>query len=191
MTSPVARGGLASEDAVERTGAPPARDGMSRNTCRLGGVYQLMATCITCGDELHPDRAEKYDYCMKPDCQRRNAKGLTIVAVGVNKAADQYQALNERTREELATGRYRDASAPARTVTDVGPRRQSSAKSTGNRAEKRPAIRTRSRRPWTRSQQNLAVLYNEQGLAPDEIAAKLGVSRYLATQMVLAARPSR
>jgi hypothetical protein len=31
---------------------------------------------------------------------------LTIAAVGVNKAADQYLVLDERAREELAAGRY-------------------------------------------------------------------------------------
>jgi len=31
-------------------------------------------------------------------------------------------------------------------------------------------------------------LYNEQGLRPDEIAAKLGVSTYTANQIILAAR---
>jgi DNA-binding CsgD family transcriptional regulator len=41
---------------------------------------------------------------------------------------------------------------------------------------------------WTPKQERLALLYNEQGLRPDEIAAKLGISRHLATQIVLAAR---
>ena len=30
-----------------------------------------MATCVTCGVELHPERAEKYDYCTGPDCRAR------------------------------------------------------------------------------------------------------------------------
>jgi hypothetical protein len=47
-----------------------------------------MAQCITCGSELHPERADKYNYCMARECQEKNAKGLTMVAVGVNKAAD-------------------------------------------------------------------------------------------------------
>ena len=40
-----------------------------------------MANCVTCGKELHPERAEKYDYCNDPDCRERNARGLAIVAV--------------------------------------------------------------------------------------------------------------
>jgi hypothetical protein len=66
-----------------------------------------MATCITCHDELDPERAERYDYCTKSQCRERNARGLQIVAVGVNKAADQFVALTERTKKELAAGRYK------------------------------------------------------------------------------------
>jgi hypothetical protein len=44
-----------------------------------------MPQCITCGSELHPERAKKYNYCMAPECQKKNLKGLTMVAVGVNK----------------------------------------------------------------------------------------------------------
>jgi hypothetical protein len=67
-----------------------------------------MYNCITCGSELHPQRAAKYDYCMSPECQEKNAKGLTMVAVGVNKAAEQYMILDEQTRDDLASGKYRD-----------------------------------------------------------------------------------
>ncbi len=49
-----------------------------------------MPQCVTCGCELHPERALKYNYCMTRECQDKNAKGLTMVAVGVNKAAEQY-----------------------------------------------------------------------------------------------------
>ena len=37
-----------------------------------------MAQCITCGSELHPDRAKKYNYCMAPECQEKNLKGLVL-----------------------------------------------------------------------------------------------------------------
>ena len=68
----------------------------------------IMAQCITCGTELHPERAQKYSYCMAPECQEKNAKGLTMVAIGMNKAADELMILDERTAEDLATGKYRD-----------------------------------------------------------------------------------
>src|SRR5215475_15088750 len=67
-----------------------------------------MAQCITCGTELHPERAQKYNYCMAPECQEKNAKGLTMVAVGMNKAAEEFMILDEGTREDLASGKYRD-----------------------------------------------------------------------------------
>ena len=67
-----------------------------------------MAHCVTCGNELHPERAEKYDYCTKRECREQNAKPLTVVSVGVNKAADQYLILNDRTKGDLAAGRYQD-----------------------------------------------------------------------------------
>ena len=67
-----------------------------------------MAQCITCGIELHPERAQKYNYCMARECQEKNAKGLTIVSMGMNKAADEIMILDEDTREDLASGKYRD-----------------------------------------------------------------------------------
>src|SRR5438552_18912511 len=67
-----------------------------------------MAQCITCGTELHPERAQKYNYCMAPACQEKNAKGLTMVAIGMNKAADELVILDEHTREALANGKYQD-----------------------------------------------------------------------------------
>jgi hypothetical protein len=146
-----------------------------------------MAQCITCGTELHPERALKYDYCMAPECQEKNAKGLTMVAVGMNKAADELMILDEKTRENLASGKYRDqrrgsfgpaapAPGPTRSAQPAQPSRRP-------RPARRPAAR-----PWTAKQERLALLYNEQGLRPDEIADKLGVSSYLATQIILAAK---
>jgi hypothetical protein len=156
-----------------------------------------MPRCVTCGAELHPERAEKYSYCMKPECQEKNAKGLTMVAVGVNKSAEQYLILDDSTREELASGKYHDqrrgsfgpqaprppAAAPARPARPAGVPRPARPARAGA-----PAARTAPRRPWSRKQEKLALLYNEQGLRPDEIAQKLGVSRYLVTQIILAVK---
>ena len=144
-----------------------------------------MYNCITCGSELHPERAAKYDYCMSPECQEKNAKGLTMVAVGVNKAAEQYMILDEQTRDDLASGKYRDqrrgffgrpGASPAPPKRPAGTPRP-------------PAQPARPRRqPWTKSQERLALLYNEQGLKPDEIARKLGLTPYLVTQIILNTR---
>ena len=74
----------------------------------MSGTETSMTKCITCGDELHPERAMKYDYCLKPECQAKNLKGLTMVAVGVNKSAEQYLLLDEDTKADLARGKYHD-----------------------------------------------------------------------------------
>src|SRR5580704_15057732 len=67
-----------------------------------------MDKCVTCGRELHPERARKYNYCMSPECQAKNLKGLTMVAVGVNKSAEQYLLLDDETKADLADGKYHD-----------------------------------------------------------------------------------
>ena len=189
-------------------------------------------TCVTCGAELHPERAKKYDYCMAPDCQAKNLKGLTMVAVGVNKSAEQYLLLDEDTKTELAEGKYHDQrrgsfgvpasspaaaspgapagpaqaapaqAAPAQTPAEpahTGPAQATPAQGPGSQrpgsrrpaapaSASRPRTASQPRQPGTPSQRRLAVLYNQQGLRPDEIARKLGLSRYEVTQIILAAR---
>jgi hypothetical protein len=199
--------------------------------------------CVTCGDDLHPERAKKYNYCMKPECQAKNLKGLTMVAVGVNKSAEQYMLLDDDTKADLARGKYHDQrrgtfgqpeSAPGQPETarpaTPGPAKASDATasaspattgraSTGRPSAGRPSAGRASadrasagrasaaagraarpqpapahrppRLPGTASQRRLAVLYNQQGLRPDEIARKLGLSRYDVTQIILAAKSPR
>jgi len=149
-----------------------------------------VAQCITCGAELHPERAQKYDYCMTPECQKANAKGLTMVAIGMNKAAEEFLILDDRTREDLASGKYRDqrrgSFGPAAALPDAS----SAPSPAARRVPPRPrrAAPPPAPPPWTRSQERLALLYNEQGLRPAEIAGKLGVSPRLVTQIILAAK---
>ena len=151
-----------------------------------------MAKCITCGTELHPERARKYNYCMAPDCQERNAKGLTMVAIGMNKAADEFMILDDSTREDLASGKYRDqrrgsfgppAPTPRAGAAAASAARRASAPSNAARTPAAPV-----RKPWSRSQEKLALLYNEQGMRPAEIASKLGISSHLVTQIILTAK---
>jgi hypothetical protein len=155
--------------------------------------------CVTCGAELHPERAKKYDYCMSRECQEKNAKGLTMVAVGVNKAAEQYLILDEDTKEELASGKYHDqrrgsfgtsgTSAPspgAARADSVGPAAKRARRTPAPAAKTAP--RQAARPPWTDKQRRLALLYNEQGLRPGEIAEKLGLSTYAVTQIILTSR---
>jgi hypothetical protein len=141
-----------------------------------------MSTCVTCGDELHPERAERYDYCTKPECRERNARGLTMVAVGVNKAADQFVVLDERTEREMAGGRYKKQPKA------LGASRPASRAPSGRVATRgsRPAPSPSSpRRPWSEAQENLAVVYRGMGMRPDQIAEKLGVSPWFVTQILL------
>ena len=165
----------------------------------------FVAQCVTCGSELHPERAEKYDYCMAPECQEKNLKALTMVAVGVNKSAEQYLLLDEETKDELARGKYRDqrrgsfgtstpsspAGSPARAAAPDRPARRAQPPQP-QPAQPRPAQpRSAPRdipRPWSKSQEKLALLYNEQGKRPDEIAQKLGLSTYLVSQIILSSR---
>jgi hypothetical protein len=162
-------------------------------------VADEMATCITCGIQLHPERAERYNYCLALACQEENATGLTMVAVGVNKSAEQYEILDERTRQAMAEGRYHDqrrasfGSAPTSTDRDAGAAPAPEGHRTVARTQPKsaPTRRTPVRRPWTRKQENLALIYHEQGMRPDEIATKVGLSRYTVTQIILGARPPR
>jgi hypothetical protein len=179
-----------------------------------------VAQCITCGAELHSDRAKKYDYCLAPECQEKNFKGLTMVAVGMNKAADELMILDEETRANLASGKWRDQRRGTYGSAEDMPRGRAAGSSAGGSpaatseaatsvaAATTPAGRTRAARswagrapvaqeparrspappPWTRSQEKLALLYNQQGLRPAEIAQKLGVSSHLVTQIILATK---
>ena len=146
---------------------------------------------------------------MAPECQEKNLKGLTLVAVGVNKSAEQYMLLDDETRDELARGKYHDqrrasfgtsvASPPGPTVPPQ-PRRPEPRQAPSRPTRVPPARRDRPasrsppeprpapRRPWSKSQEKLALLYNEQGRRPEEIADKLGLSTYLVSQIILSSR---
>jgi hypothetical protein len=150
-----------------------------------------MAQCVTCGTALHPERAEKYNYCTRRECREQNAKPLTIAAVAVNKSADQYLVLNERTREDLAAGRYQDRRKSSSVTDGPAPERArtpSPARRSGPRPVRRAPGPRQPRRSWTKPQEDLALIYSAQGMRPDEIAERLGVSRYTATQMILAGK---
>jgi hypothetical protein len=151
---------------------------MSRREHRrlLPALQWSMARCVTCGSQLHPERAARYDHCTRPECRRRNAKALRLQAVGVNKAADQYKVVDE--------------GAPVQAPGDDAIRRVDF----GDRRGRAP---TRARpgghpappaRQWTDAQQDLAVVWNAGGMRPDQIAGKLGLGTQVVIQMLLAAK---
>jgi hypothetical protein len=145
---------------------------------------------------LHPERAQKYNYCMAPECQEKNLKGLTMVAVGVNKSAEQYLLLDDQTKDELASGKFADqrrgsfgTSVPSGGPVSAGPAAKGSSHPARRRpSRRRPAAPSAPRRPWTKSQEKLALLYNEQGRRPEEIASKLGLSTYTVSQIILGSK---
>ena len=148
----------------------------------------MLARCVTCGTQLHPERAEKYDYCTKAGCQAKNARSLTIASVGVNKAADQFVILDARTQKEMAGGRYQD---PRRATfishTQPRPRGRGSPKAPP------PAGVTRgSEQPvesWTEAQQNLALALHITGRKTlDEIADRLRLRPDTVAKMIVAAK---
>jgi len=42
--------------------------------------------------------------------------------------------------------------------------------------------------PWSKSQEKLTLLYNEQGRRPKEIADKLGLTPYIVAQIILTSK---
>ena len=76
-----------------------------------------------------------------------------------------------------ATSRKACSSRTAPAATKPGPR-------PGRRTPAPP----QPRRFWTKAQEDLALVYSDRGMRPDEIAERLGVSRYTATQMILAGK---
>jgi cell pole-organizing protein PopZ len=147
-----------------------------------------LVRCVTCGTELHPERAEKYDYCTKAGCQAKNARSLTIAAVGVNKAADQYVILDERTQEEMAGGRYQDArrASPISPAQPRSPRRRTEKPGTPGGVLHRSE---RAAESWTEAQQNLALALHITGRKTlDEIAERLSVRPDTVAKMIVAAK---
>jgi DNA-directed RNA polymerase subunit N (RpoN/RPB10) len=144
--------------------------------------------CVTCGTVLHPERAEKYDYCTKADCQAKNARSLTIASVGVNKAADQYVILDERTQRDMAGGRYQDPRR-ATSISHARPR----PRGRGNQKAAEPAgVISSTEQPaesWTEAQQNLALALHITGRKTlEEIADRLGLRPNTIAKMIVDAK---
>ncbi len=127
-----------------------------------------MATCTICGDELHPERAEKYDYCTQRSCVERGAKAVRIASVGVNKAADQFVVLDERTEREMAKGRFKKE--PEATGTPRRRPRTPPAHTPAAVPEVVPTSSVRPSRPrWSPAQERLALTYRAMGMTPEQI----------------------
>jgi hypothetical protein len=84
--------------------------------------------------------------------------------------------------------------SPPGTTAPAQPRRPEPRQAPSRPTRSRPTqarptqARPAPRRPWSKSQEKLALLYNEQGRRPEEIADKLGLSTYLVSQIILTSR---
>jgi hypothetical protein len=148
-----------------------------------------VANCVTCGEELHPERAEKYDYCTKADCRGRNARPRPIVSIGMNKAADQFLVLDDRTSDEMQRGRYRDSGRTA--AGRLGHRRSASSSDPATSSNRRPVTARSSddEETWTKDEQNLALAYEITGRLPiEEVARRLGRDQATVARMLVAAK---
>jgi len=114
----------------------------------------------------------------------------------VNKSAEQYLILDEQTKDELASGKFADqrrgsfgTSVPSASPPEAAAGRPAPAQPVRRRpAPPRPGTSRAGRPAWTKSQEKLALLYNGQGLRPEEIAQKLRLSTYTVTQIILSSR---
>ena len=141
-----------------------------------------LSTCVTCRNELDPERAEKYDYCIRPECQAENARGLTMVAVSVNKASDQFEVLTERVKDEMAGGAYHDARRRTFAGHVVSPSRRPHIRQTPEQAPERDAQATES---WTDAQLERALSMHFTGRKSDrEIAERLGLRERTVSKMI-------
>ena len=148
-----------------------------------------MATCVTCQNELDPERAEKYDYCTRPACQAENARGLTMVAVGVNKASDQFAIANDKVKDEMAAGRYQDARRRTFAGHERSPSRRAPAERSQDQTPKRAPEATES---WTDAQLERALSMHFTGRKSDrEIAERLGLRERTVAKMIAAGYSTR
>lgn len=111
---------------------------------------------------------------------------MTIVSVGVNKAADQYVILDERTKDEMARGKYQD---PRRGSFGEFERPRSRPASTheAGRPERAPSAEPPNE-SWSKYQQDRALAMHITGRKPIvEIARRLGLSEHTVGKMLSAA----
>jgi hypothetical protein len=120
--------------------------------------------CVGCGNPLHPER--RYPYCTAPACVAAHYVPVQVMAVGVNKASDQFLAVTPSTQQAVASGATKDprrASWGARAVrAQAAPVRVVRA-----RPPARPAL------PGTPAHHRLVRLWRSQGLTPAQMVERL------------------
>ncbi len=124
-------------------------------------------TCTGCGGPLHPERAARYSYCTAPACVAAHFVPVRVMAVGVNKASDQFLAVTPATAASVASGATKD---PRRA--SWGTRAVRAQAAPVRMARARPAPRPRL--PGSPAQHRLIRLWRSQGLRPAEMVERLG-----------------
>jgi hypothetical protein len=108
--------------------------------------------------------------------------------VSVNKAADQFVILDERTEEEMARGRYQDARR-ASSISPAQPqprRRDTHPVATPSERHPRPEPPEES---WTEPQQHLALALHMTGKKTlEEISGRLKLRPDTVAEMIVAAK---
>ncbi|MBV9089880.1 MAG: hypothetical protein JO044_08270 [Mycobacteriaceae bacterium] len=68
--------------------------------------------CVTCGDEILPERAALgFKYCTKAKCVRENRQGLTVIEISQHKTNPEYVILDSerggQALKDMREGKYR------------------------------------------------------------------------------------
>jgi hypothetical protein len=72
----------------------------------------LQMRCVTCGDEILPERTELgFTYCTKRECVRANAEGMLVAEIAQHKTNAEYVILKgeagQRALRDMREGKYR------------------------------------------------------------------------------------
>lgn len=150
-----------------------------------------MAVCRVCSNEYSDERAELgYDYCTDKKCVKECLASIEIVEVKQNKSNSGYVVRDREAEERMKNGSWQEQrkgatgyvglphSATSERVSRI-PRRESNA---------RVGPQPRKRLPGSQRQQRLVLVYHEMRNKPDEIASKVGLTRYEVSQIILATK---
>lgn len=85
---------------------------VSKTVVRWCDAKDQALKCVTCGDEILPERAELgFEYCTKAACVRENGAGLIVAEISQHKSNPEYVILNgergERALKDMREGKYR------------------------------------------------------------------------------------
>jgi hypothetical protein len=158
--------------------ADVAQPGIHKQGYRMS---EATLTCTECGEQLLAERAALgYDYCTKPDCQKKRYRGPKVTAIGVNKSADVFLVADDA---EIA--RRGESGEFGKKNTNLGIGYRSAVSVSGPvsvplsglavpppaapRPIHPPALPAALRRRWSRQQEQVVRLYHAMGCNPRQI----------------------